>query len=231
MAGLLVDDVKLVAGSTTVFAGGAESGSGGWTVDGCSTVGATSSQDFAQYYLASHRSYTSFDRYLETGPYDFGYGPALPDKADHFPYQDGLQVAYVDESYADNNVFQHPGNGQVLVVDAHPTPLYRIDGKPWRARVQVYDATFGRQKADSFTLHVNGRPSYVRGQDAVPTFDDTQSYFRAATPLAGVRVANAGVKLTVLEQGDTSMKVALGTSGSVSASTTLAKAKQAVRAG
>ncbi|WP_232506209.1 immune inhibitor A domain-containing protein [Microlunatus flavus] len=229
-SGLFVDDVTVVAGATTVLADGAESGDDGWTRDGFSAIGATSSRDYPQYYLASYRSYTSFDRYLRTGPYDLGYGPSLPDKVDHFPYQDGLQVTFWDGRYTDNNVSVHPGNGQILTVDAHPDPVYRIDGAPWRARVQLYDATFGRQKADSFTLHVNGQPSYVRGQAAVPTFDDTRSYFRAATPKSGVRVAGAGVTMSVLEQDDTSMRVAVGTSTSVSASTTLARARQAVRA-
>ena len=227
-SGIFLDDIKLVAGTTTVFADGAESGANGWTAKGFSIVGSTSTQSFPQYYLASNRTYTSFDRYLETGPYDFGYGPALPDKVDHFPYQDGLQVTYWDTSYADNNVSVHPGNGEILVVDAHPTPISRIDGKLWRARVQIYDATFGRQKADSFTLHVNGTPSYVRGQAAVPTFDDTRSYFRTAAPLSGVRVANAGVTLTVQKQKGTSMRVRLGTSSSLSAATTLAAARRAV---
>ncbi|GAB2577267.1 immune inhibitor A domain-containing protein [Microlunatus antarcticus] len=227
-AGLFVDDVKLVSGTTTVLADGAEKGLDGWTADGFSVVGATTSSAFPQYYIASNRTYTSFDQYLKTGPYDFGYGSTLPDKVDHFPYQDGLQVSYWDGSYTDNNVSAHPGNGEILVVDAHPTPINRIDGKPWRARVQIYDATFGLQKADSFTLHVNGQPSYVRGQDAVPTFDDTKSYFRAATPLAGVRVANAGVTLTVQQQEGTSLRVGLGTSTSVSSDATLAAARKAV---
>ncbi|WP_269458031.1 immune inhibitor A domain-containing protein [Microlunatus sagamiharensis] len=229
-SGLFVDDIKLVSGSTTVFADGAEQGDNGWTADGFSTIGATSSQDYPQYYIASHRSYTSYDKYLKTGPYDFGYGASLPDKVDHFPYQDGLQVTFWDGRYTDNNVSVHPGNGQILTVDAHPAPIYRIDGKPWRARVQIYDATFGRQKADSFTLHVNGQASYIRGQKAVPTFDDTKSYFNAAIPGSGVKVAGAGVKLTVVKQGKTSMKVKLGTSKSTSASATLAAAKKAVRA-
>ena len=43
----------------------------------------------------------------------------------------------------------------------HPAgkPLNRLDGQVWRNRIQLYDATFGTQKADSFTLHFNGRPS------------------------------------------------------------------------
>ncbi|RYZ28303.1 MAG: protease, partial [Propionibacteriaceae bacterium] len=227
-SGLFVDDVKVVSGSTTVFADGAESGTGGWTADGFTAVGASATKAFAQYYLASNRTYTSYDTYLKTGPYDFGYGAAAPQKVDHFPYQDGLEVSYWDSSYSNNNVSVHPGNGLILVVDAHPDPLYRIDGQAWRPRVQIYDATFGRQKADSFTLHVNGQPSYIRGQKAVPTFDDTTSYFRDETKLAGVKVANAGVTLTVRKQKGTSMTVGLGSKTPVSADATLAAARKAV---
>ena len=43
-------------------------------------------------------------------------------------------------------------------------------------------------------------------------------------------VAGAGVRLTVVKQGETSMKVELGASKSTSASATLAAAKKAVRA-
>jgi immune inhibitor A len=228
-SGLFVDDINIVSGGINVLSDKAEPGGNGETADGFTKVGASTTTDYPQYYIASNRTYTSYDAYLKTGPYDFGYYPTpAPDKVDHFPYQDGLQVTYWDTSYTNNNVSLHPGNGQILTVDAHPEPLYRIDGQPWRPRVQIYDATFGRQKADSFTLHVQGQPSYVRGQDAVPTFDDTKSYFRAATPLAGVRVRNAGVTLTVEQQEGTSMRVALGTSSPVSADATLASARKAV---
>lgn len=97
-------------------------------------------------------------------------------------------------------------------MDAHPNPIYRLDGQPWRNRVQLYDATFGTEKADSFTLHYNGNPSYIRGQAAQPVFDDTKSYWNAKTPSKSVKVANAGVTLKVVEEKGTSMKVKLGTS-------------------
>jgi hypothetical protein len=34
--------------------------------------------------IASHRSYVSYDRYLRTGPYNFGFA-AKPNWAEHFP--------------------------------------------------------------------------------------------------------------------------------------------------
>ena len=38
-----------------------------------------------------------------------------------YPYQDGLLISYWDTSYNDNNVGDHPGEGLILPVDAHPT--------------------------------------------------------------------------------------------------------------
>ncbi len=211
-SGLFVDDIKVTAGATTVLADGAENPPNGWTLSGFSSVGANDVKAYDQFYLASYRAYTGFDKYLKTGPYNFGF-PARPDFAEKFPYQDGLLVNYWDTSYTDNNTSQHPGHGLVLPVDGHPQVHYNLEGAPWRGRIQNYDAPFSTQKADSFTLHVNGKASYVRGQAANPVFDDTNPdrYFApfaaAGLPRVGVKVAGAGVKIRVLKQNATTMKV------------------------
>ncbi len=229
VAGFFVDDIKLVNGSTTVFSDGAENGANGWTAVGFTAVGAKLSTLYPQYYLASNRTYQSFDRYLQTGPYNFGFGPALPDKVEFFPYQTGLLVNYWDRSYSDNNTSQHPGNGLILPIDAHPDLFYGLDGKPFRGRIQTYDAPFSLKRADSFTLHINGEPSYVRGAQAQPLFDDTRSYWRAEQPRTGVKTPGIGVTLRVTQQTGTSMTVKLGTSRSVSPAATLTSARRAAR--
>ena len=85
VSGLFVDDIKLTAGATTVFADGAESGNNGWTPVQFAIVGNTSSYLADHYYLASYRSYVSYDRYLRTGsvqlrlrPDPAGQGGVLP---------------------------------------------------------------------------------------------------------------------------------------------------------
>ena len=130
---------------------------------------------------------------MKSGPYNFGF-PDRPDWVEHFPYQDGLLVSYWDTSFSDNNTSEHPGNGEVLPIDANPRPVYRLDGKPWRPRIQGYDAPFSLQKSDSFTLHAQetGQASYIRGQAAVPVFDDRRSYWDPAIPTAGVKVPERG---------------------------------------
>ena len=101
---------------------------------------------FDNYYIAGNRSYVSYDKYLKTGPYFFGYPNTRPDYVDHYAYQEGLLISYWDTSQADNNTHAHPGEGRNLYIDAHPRPIYNLTGNPWRARVQVYDAPFSLQQ-------------------------------------------------------------------------------------
>jgi immune inhibitor A len=206
-AGIFADDFTLTAGGQTVFGDDAESGNNGWTPDGFVNVGASRSIDYDNYYVASNRQYVSYDQYLKTGPYNY-LAPAKPNFAEHFPYQDGLIVSYWDTSYSDNNESVHPGEGEILPIDANPRPIYRLDGQPWRPRIQTYDAPFSLEKSDSFSLHMpNGQLSYIRGQDAVPVFDDRRSYWDPVQPNVGVKVPAAGVRIAVQKQDGTSMRI------------------------
>ncbi|ONI77435.1 protease [Kribbella sp. ALI-6-A] len=205
--GFHADAIKLTSGATTVFESGAETSPEGWTLNGFSSVGATQTTLHDNYYLASHINYISYDKHLRTGPYNFGWASSLPDKVEHFPYQDGLLLWYWDTSQRDNNTNVHPGEGLVLPIDSHPVPINRIDGQLWRPRVSGYDAPFGLEKADSFTLHVNGQPSYIRGQDGVRTFNDSKTYWYPEQPMAGVKVPNNKVNISVVSRTGTTMKV------------------------
>lgn len=194
--GVFLDDIAIDG----VFEDGAEDGDNGWTVDGFSAVGSTSTNSYSNYYIAAYRSYTSFDQYLKTGPYFFGYASTLPDKVDHFSYQEGLLISYWDLSYSDNDTFAHPGNGRNLYIDSRPKPMADVNGDLWRARVQVYDAPFSVKNADSFTLHVDGVKSRIRGAKANPLFDDTKQYWFAELPNHGVKLPAVGVEIRVLRQ-------------------------------
>ena len=205
-AGIFLDDVSVVSGGSTLFTSGAESSPEGWTLGGFSSVGSSLTTAYDNYYIASNRAYVSFDKYLKTGPYNFGLA-SKPDFVEHFPYQNGLLVSYWDTSQSDNNASQHPGAGEILPVDANPRPLVRLDGTLWRPRVAAYDATFGLEKSDSLSLHENDRPSYVRGQAAQPRFHDDASYWDASQPSASVKVPNTGTDIKVLSEEGTSMRI------------------------
>ena len=210
-AGIFVDEIKVTRNGRTGLSDGAETEDPGWTVDGFTRTTGTETAEYDNYYIAANRSYVSYDRYLETGPYNFGF-PDRPDYTEHFPYQQGLMISYWDSSQGDNNVSQHPGEGRNLYVDAHPRLAYNLDGTPWRNRIQLYDAPFSLMKADSLTLHnqVTGRESYLRGQAAQPLFDDTRSYVDTVLPEHSLILRNAGVTMRVLSQDGTSMSIRVG---------------------
>jgi immune inhibitor A len=208
LAGLYADDVAVKAGGETVFTDGAEDGATGFDLDGFKIIGATTTAQFDNYYVMGRRSYVSYDKYLLTGPYNFGFTNTKPDWVEHYKYGHGLLISYWDTSMQDNNTSLHPGSGRNLPIDANPEPIINIaTGAPWRPRVQVYDAPFSLHKADSMTLHTDGVPSYIRGQAAKPLFDDTKKYWYAELPEHGVKLPAAGVKVRVLEEKGTSMKV------------------------
>jgi immune inhibitor A len=204
--GFFGDDLTITTNGVAGAVDGAE-GTPTWTAAGFSVEGSSFTDEYDNFYIAGNRTYTSYDKYLKTGPYNIGWASTKPDWAEHFAYQQGLLISYNDTSVADNNVNVHPGQGRNLIIDSHPAPIYNLEGVPWRARIQLYDAPFGTTKADSFTLHINGKPSYIRGQAAQPTFDDTKKYFYDEIPWAGVKLPAVGVKIKVVEQSGTSLKV------------------------
>jgi len=207
--GFFADQLTITADGQPVFTDGAESGANGWTLGGFRTTKAVETEMFDNFYIASNRTYESYDKYMRTGPYNV-VNPANTDWVEHFPYETGLGVWYWDTSYTDNNTSQHQGSGLVLPVDAHPAPIYNLEGVPWRERIAGYDAPFSLEKADSFTLHVNGKPSYIRGQAAVPLFDDTKKFWYAEQPNAGVKLPATGTTIRVVSTSGTAMKIRVG---------------------
>jgi immune inhibitor A len=206
--GFFGDDLTITADGATVLTDGAE-GTTTWVSDGFSIVGAAATHDFANYYIAGNRSYTSYDKYLQTGPYNFGWTSTKPDFVEHYNYQTGLLISYWDTSQADNNTNVHPGTGRNLYIDAHPKPLKDGNGDPFRARIQVYDAPFGFKLTDGMLLHVDGKASPVWPQLPNPVFNDKSKYFYDEVPNQGVKLPAVGVKIGVLSQSGTSMSVAV----------------------
>ena len=204
--GFFADDVTVTADGAPVVTDGAE-GTPVFTLDGFTVVGATATDSFPNYYIAGNRSYTSFDKYLETGPYNFGWISTRPDYVEHYNYQTGLLISYWDTSQVDNNTSVHPGAGRNLYIDAHPKPFKDGNGNLFRARVQIYDAPFGFRPTDGMVLHVDGVRSPVYPQLPSPLFNDKAKYFYDELPNQGVKLPAVGVKIGVLGQSGTSMTV------------------------
>jgi immune inhibitor A len=154
----------------------------GWTYDGFLRTTGTVTTVANHYYLAEYRKYQGYDKALELGPYNF-VDPAgtagTPNLVEHFPYQDGLLIWYWDTSQADNNVGDHPGEGLLLPIDAHPGILTWSDGSVARPRLQSYDSTFGLQATDPLSLHnVSDGLTLTRSSlPAAKMFNDDLSYW------------------------------------------------------
>jgi len=126
---------------------------------------------------------------------------------EHYPYQDGLLIWYVNSLYGDNNTSQHPGGGQALPIDARAKSLKWSDGTIARNRIQSFDATFGLQKTDKLSLHREIAAKQlttltVGKQKAVSTFDDTNpnAYYDPANPGHSVKVAGTGTTIRVISE-------------------------------
>ena len=183
-AGISIDEIAITGLSTD----GAESDAG-WSYTTNGDTGfhvTTGSEQFSYFnaYLAENRQYTGYDDSLRLGPYNFGF-PSMPNKVEHFPYQDGVLIWYWDSSYDDNNVGDHPGAGLILPIDSHPQILHWSDsGAVMRPRLQAYDATFTLQPTDAITVHnpAGGAATSVPSQPGVSVFDDLQSWWVSGDP-------------------------------------------------
>ena len=197
--GPFVDNVKIMAGATTVFADDAEAGDAKW-VYADPWVRSDGTLAFTHNYYLQWRNTNA----------NGGYDSALGDSRWRFgPANTGLLVWYNNNSKTDNEVFnylnEYPGygpKGRMLVVDSHPEP-YREpanggEGLQQRrrqrrvslanARCAVHPAAYGGLHLhdslrlpihhDAFTNHFNGRP-------AVSTFNDALGYYPGAENVPG----------------------------------------------
>ncbi|MFD3499971.1 immune inhibitor A domain-containing protein [Streptomyces sp. NPDC058678] len=199
--GFAADEITVTADGAALFSDNAESADAAWTANGFSRIGASISDDYAQYYIAENRQYVSYDKTLKVGPYNYGFSTTRPDWVEHYAYQNGLLIWKWDTSQADDNTSQHPGEGLILPVDSHPTPLKWSDGSLMRNRIQAFDSTFSWYPTDALTLHNADVATKIKSRAGVPVFDDGKStYYDASTPLAGVRVTDTNTRIKIVKE-------------------------------
>jgi len=203
-SGMMVDDIAITGNATD----GAETDPG-WTYAGFMRTNGTITQSFTNAYFAEYRTYQGYDAGLNTGPYNFGFlnDPNRQDWVEHYPYQDGMLVWYYDTSFPDNNIGDHCANGRCgglyLPVDSHPKLLLRQDGKMWRPRVQIFDATFGTDRVQRLCLNVNSAKKCYKGRKARTTFNDMKDYWIPPNPA----INNLGWSSVIVPKTGTSIRV------------------------
>ncbi|MEU5110574.1 immune inhibitor A domain-containing protein [Streptomyces longwoodensis] len=199
--GFTADEITVTADGAALFSDNAETADAAWTANGFSRIGASITDDYAQYYIAENRQYVSYDKTLKTGPYNFGFSTTRPDWVEHYPYQNGLLIWKWDTSQADDNTSVHPGEGLILPIDSHPAPLKWTDGTLMRNRVQAYDSTFSRYPTDAITLHKADVATKIKSRPGVPVFDDGRStYYDASNPAAGVKVTDTNTSIKIISE-------------------------------
>lgn len=203
LAGVFLDDLTVSAGDR-VETDDVESPESTWQPAGFTRMDGTHTERVASYYFLENRVYSGYDRYLRTGPYNFGWLDTTPELVERFPYQDGLLVWYADGACSDNNTAEHPGCGLALVVDARPDAVRFHDGFVWANRRQAWDATFGFDTTDPVLLHRYGIPLTIPRRAAIRSFDDSDPnrYWRADNPKHSTQVAGSGTRVTVASESN-----------------------------
>ncbi|MGW3102547.1 immune inhibitor A domain-containing protein [Streptomyces sp. NPDC001100] len=199
--GFAADEITVTADGATLFSDNAESADAAWTAKGFSRIGASFTDDYAQYYIAENRQYVSYDKTLKVGPYNFGFSTTRPDWVEHYAYQNGLLIWKWDTSQADNNTSAHAGEGLILPIDSHPAQLKWSNGTLMRNRVQAYDSPFSWYPTDSMTLHNADVATKVKSQPGVPVFDDGRStYYDTSNPTAGVKITDTNTRIKIVKE-------------------------------
>ncbi|MFF8098948.1 immune inhibitor A domain-containing protein [Streptomyces sp. NPDC014986] len=199
--GFTADAITVTADGRPLFSDDAESADAAWKATGFSRVGASFTEDYAQYYIAENRQYVSYDKTLKTGPYNFGFANSRPDWVEHYAYQTGLLIWKWDTSQADNNTSQHPGTGLLLPVDSHPAALKWSDGTLMRNRVQSYDSPFSKYRTEGMTLHKSDVATWIPSSRGVPVFNDrANDYYDASNPTAGVKITDTNTKIKIAKE-------------------------------
>lgn len=181
--GFALDDAELKVNGETVFQDGAE-GEPQFELDGFEISDGKYMKD--NYYYLEWRNYAGADQSLA---YSRGA-----------KYNTGLVVWYGDESFTDNWVGMHPGEGFLGVVDAHPEAIANTEGKYTQStRYQVADAAFSLDATPAFTVSNPVRGVYhFTSLPGMSIFDDSHSYTDQDIDDAGRLLPNHGLKFQVV---------------------------------
>ncbi|EKF9853264.1 M6 family metalloprotease PrtV [Vibrio cholerae] len=189
MEGLYVDDLRLEVDGNQTLIDNAE-GTSSFAFQGFTKNGGF--HEANHYYLLQWRSHNDVDQGLAN----------LKRFGQLMSFEPGLLVWYVDESYADNWVGKHPGEGWLGVVDADQNALiWSKTGEVAQTRFQVRDATFSLfDQAPLKLVTADGNTLEDMNLTANASFSDDQDYSSPQAPDSGRKVMPFGLKIDLLSQ-------------------------------
>ncbi|WP_079505375.1 immune inhibitor A domain-containing protein [Mesobacillus jeotgali] len=184
--GFAMDNLSLTVDGAVAFSDDAE-GTQQVTLDGFISSNGLFDKD--HYYYLEWRNYAGADKGLIEGR--------------GVKYNTGLVVWYGDDSFTDNWVGVHPGEGFIGVVDSHPEAIVGTkNGSPTvsqSTRYQIADAAFSLDKAPEWYINSPSRGEYTyEGLPGVTTFNDSNKYINTLIPDAGKILPNYGLKFQVI---------------------------------
>lgn len=213
-AGWLVDDVSVTdTGGNVLFEDLVDDASGAkWTVTGTDNaapgwevISGPIATFIRQYYIMEWRNFIGFDSTLATS-YQFVDPTDPTNNATMFwSHTPGLLIWYRNFLYEDNNAGMHPGYVAIGVVDAHPQPIYQVDGLMVRQRILLMDAAFGLRATTANTVPLVGEMQEFPSLAAQPTFDDRNEFFylqfyKGVTRSCGMELPTYGVTVKVVSE-------------------------------
>jgi immune inhibitor A len=184
--GFAMDNLSLTVDGEAAFSDDAE-GAEQVALDGFISTNGLFDKD--HYYYLEWRNYAGADKGLIEGR--------------GVKYNTGLVVWYGDDSFTDNWVGVHPGEGFIGVVDSHPEAIVGTkNGSPTvsqSTRYQIADAAFSLDKAPAWKVDSPSRGLFeYEGLPGVTTFDDSNKYINTLIPDAGKILPNYGLKFQVI---------------------------------
>ncbi len=186
LEGFALDNVSITSGGATLFADDAE---GAEAVKLNGFVKSDGWDEKPHYYYLEWRNHAGADTGLLNGR--------------GVKYNTGLVVWYGDDSFSDNWVGIHPGEGFIGVVDSHPEALIgKLNGKDTVAgstRYQIADAAFSLDKTIPWYINSPSRGIYdYKAQPGVKQFNDANTYINSLIPDAGKKLPKYGLVVDVV---------------------------------
>lgn len=188
--GLFADDIVVTADGEVVLSDDAES---------------TSAFELAGFELNTGKSYHNHYYLVEWRTHqgvDVGLSHILRG-GEVLPFNEGMIVWYVDDSYDNNWVGLHPGDGFLGVVDADQRVLKWSDGSVASTSYQVHDAAFNTKFSQPLFLDLTDVLGATLTDNFIfphPHFIDRKSYISDEIPDAGRNITDYGLNITVLNQ-------------------------------
>jgi immune inhibitor A len=210
--------------------GDAETADEGWTFKGFRRTTGTDFVSYLNAYFVDNRQYVRRDNLLRHLYSFIGYSGKRSNKVEFFANEPGALVTYWDTTYSDNNVGDHPGHGELLVVDAHPEFDHYPSPEPLLVSPAKlgYDSPFGLKPSHDVNVHYLTQPYTIEGQGTRSVFNDLRDWWfmndehtvEGVHPghnqpgWSSVNVPDFGVKIKVVKVADNGdMTIAVSPAG------------------